>query len=42
MIHGTFINPKSPKGVANFEKEDLTVEVVYHRPYKKERLIFWR
>ena len=40
MIYGTFINPKSPKGVANFEKEDLTVEVVYHRPYKKERLIF--
>lgn len=40
MIYGTFINPKSPKGIANFEKEDLTVEVVYHRPFKKERLIF--
>ena len=40
MIYGTFINPKSPKGVVNYEKEDLSIEVVYHRPYKKERLIF--
>ena len=40
MIYGTFINPKSPKGVVNYEKEDLKIEVVYHRPFKKERLIF--
>ena len=40
MIYGTFINPKSPKGVVNYEKEDVKIEVVYHRPFKKERLIF--
>ena len=44
MIYGTFINPKSPKGVATFEKDELKIEVVYHRPYKRDRLIFgaWR
>lgn len=40
MVYGTFINPKSPKGVATFEKDDLKIEVVYHRPYKRDRLIF--
>jgi len=40
LFYGTVINPKSPKGVATYEKEDLKVEVVYHRPYKKDRLIF--
>ena len=40
MVYGTFINPKSPKGVVTHEKDDLKVEVVYHRPFKKERLIF--
>lgn len=40
MLYGTFINPKSPKGVATYEKDDLKVEVVYHRPFKRERLIF--
>ena len=40
MIYGTFINPKSPKGEATFEKDDLKIEVVYHRPYKRDRLIF--
>lgn len=40
MLYGTFINPKSPKGVATHQQGDLTVEVVYHRPFKKERLIF--
>ena len=40
LIYGTFINPKSPKGVVNYEKEDLKIEIVYHRPFKKERLIF--
>lgn len=40
IVYGTFINPKSPKGVATYENEDLKIEVVYHRPYKKDRLIF--
>ena len=40
MVYVTFINPKSPKGVATYEKGDLKVEVVYHRPYKRDRLIF--
>ena len=40
MIYGTFINPRSPKGVATFEKDELKIEVVYHRPYKRDRLIF--
>ena len=40
MIYGTFINPKSPKGVVNYEKEDLKIEIVYHRPFKKKTLIF--
>ena len=40
MVYGTFINPKSPKGVATYEKKDLKIEVVYHRPYKRDRLIF--
>lgn len=40
LYYGTVINPKSPKGITTYEKDDLKVEVVYHRPYKKERLIF--
>ena len=40
IVYGTFINPKSPKGVVNYDKDDLKVEIVYHRPFKKERLIF--
>ncbi|MGB2245435.1 MAG: DUF2911 domain-containing protein [Flavobacteriaceae bacterium] len=39
-LYGTFINPKSPKDVVTHTKEDLNIEVVYHRPFKKERLIF--
>ena len=35
MIYGTFINPKVRKGVVNYEKEDVKIEVVYHRPFKK-------
>ena len=40
IVYGTFINPKSPKDVVNYDKDDLKVEIVYHRPFKKERLIF--
>lgn len=40
MGYSTFINPKSPKDTVTLIREDLTIEVVYSRPYKKERLIF--
>ena len=32
--------PVSPKGKANFEVDGLNLQVEYHRPYKKGRLIF--
>ena len=32
--------PVSPKGEASFEADGLSLEVEYHRPYKKGRLIF--
>ena len=32
--------PVSPKGEANFEVDGLSLQVEYHRPYKKGRLIF--
>lgn len=40
LIYGTFINPKSPRDTATFEKNDLKLVVDYSRPFKKERLIF--
>lgn len=40
MTYISFINPKSPKGVVTHEGDDLKIEVVYHRPFKKGRLIF--
>ena len=35
-----YLFPKSPRATALFEDEDLRVEVTYHRPNKKDRLIF--
>ena len=32
--------PVSPKGEAGFEADGLNLQVEYHRPYKKGRLIF--
>ena len=32
--------PVSPKGEAKFEADGLSLQVEYHRPYKKGRLIF--
>ena len=40
MGYSTFINPKSPKDTVTLSNGDLKIEVVYSRPYKKERLIF--
>ena len=34
------VNPVSPKDTAGFSSDDTTFEVVYSRPYKKDRLIF--
>jgi hypothetical protein len=40
LTYSIFINPKSPKGKAEFDKNGNSLEVIYYRPYKKERLIF--
>lgn len=32
--------PVSPKAEASFEADDISLQVEYHRPYKKGRLIF--
>ena len=34
------VNPISPKDTVGFSSDDTTFEVVYSRPYKKDRLIF--
>ena len=33
-------NPVSPKETVGYNSDDLSLEVVYSRPYKKDRLIF--
>ena len=40
LIYGTFINPKSPRDIVTITQEDLTLEVDYSQPFKKDRLIF--
>ena len=40
LAYNLFINPKSPKDVAEFKKDDKEISVQYYRPYKNERLIF--
>jgi hypothetical protein len=40
FVYGVYINPKSPKGVVQFENADTEIEINYYRPYKKDRLIF--
>jgi len=35
-----FLNPASPKETVAYVKENISLEVVYSRPYKKGRLIF--
>tara|TARA_B100001027_G_C16218979_1_gene308860 strand:- start:523 stop:1062 length:540 start_codon:yes stop_codon:yes gene_type:complete len=32
--------PVSPKGEASFEADGISLQVEYHRPFKKDRLIF--
>ena len=34
------VNPVSPKDTVGFSSDNTTFEVVYSRPYKKDRLIF--
>ena len=40
LLYGTFINPKSPQDTVTLVQEDLTLEVDYSQPFKKDRLIF--
>lgn len=40
LAYSVFINPKSPKETVTLNVDDLTLEVVYSRPYKKDRLLF--
>lgn len=40
LVYGIYINPKSPRDTVTLTQEDLTLEVDYSRPYKKDRLIF--
>lgn len=40
LIYSIFINPKSPKDTVIYDKNGNQLEVVYYRPYKKDRLIF--
>lgn len=40
LLYNTFINPLSPKDTVTLNDGDLTLEVVYSRPFKKDRLIF--
>lgn len=40
LAYNLFINPKSPKDVAEFKKDDNEISVQYYQPYKNERLIF--
>lgn len=40
LFYGTFINPKSPRDTVTLVQEDLTLEVDYSQPFKKDRLIF--
>ena len=40
LLYGTFINPKSPRDTVTLIQEDLTLEVDYSQPFKKDRLIF--
>lgn len=40
LAYNLYINPKSPKGLADFKSDDKEITIKYYRPYKNERLIF--
>jgi len=40
LIYGLYINPKSPKGTAEYVNGSTEIQINYYRPYKKDRLIF--
>ena len=40
FIYGLYINPKSPKGSAEYVNGNTEIQINYYRPYKKDRLIF--
>ena len=35
-----FINPKSPRESVEYKSEGKEINIIYYRPYKRERLIF--
>jgi len=40
FAYGLYINPKSPKGMAEYSSGSKEIAIRYYRPFKKERLIF--
>ena len=40
LTYNLFINPKSPRGSAEYKNEGKEIEINYYQPYKKDRLIF--
>ena len=40
LAYNLFINPKSPKNMAEFKTDEKEIIVQYYQPYKNERLIF--
>ncbi|MBN09131.1 MAG: hypothetical protein CMC79_02005 [Flavobacteriaceae bacterium] len=40
FVYGIYINPVSPRGTSEINKESISINVGYGRPFKKDRLIF--
>ena len=40
FVYGLYINPKSPKGMAEYSNGATSIQIRYYRPFKNERLIF--
>ena len=41
FAYGLYINPKSPKGTAEYSSGSTEIDIRYYRPFKNNRLIFW-
>jgi len=40
FAYGLYINPKSPKGTAEYSSGSTEIDIRYYRPFKNNRLIF--
>jgi len=40
FVYGIYINPKSPKGMAEYSNGATSIQIRYYRPFKNDRLIF--